>query len=524
MLTNDEVWESRPKEGNNLLWPRRKAQIELLSVNESSSRNDPPGRHHGPVAEERKTDTRIARSAPSQLLSSKPDNPIIDLVNDSDRDRSIRRNESLMDDGGNYREIRIQSSAVSAGIRRQPIIDLVNETCSSPATTNSNENTKSRKESDHFPTATLPCYPPLKRKRLHNNTAISGFGEAHSAVTATPDNNARHLSQRSQDGGLITYNLLELIDQFRNENILTVNSNFPHSKQSGLVNHSQAVSHTFNRQPFHYTQNDKWSCGFRNLQMIISAMLPTFSPIFPDGVPLLNELQMSFELLWAEGFDRDGARHHNSKMVGKTGKISWIGAVEVWSYLSFRGIDSTIVQFANNAENRSAVGAFVWAYFSRLVGPECECHGQRARLTSYQYAKDLIQAANQIRGSGSDINPYLLCNCSLLPLYLQWLGHSVTIVGIRRERLITSNGIPGIRYHLIVFDPQRAGEMLLSKLTNELNKSTSQRHQNCISFVELSTEKLLTKDTQILLSTTRIMKEHEREHCKERVGCISVGS
>lgn len=509
------------------------AQIEVPSVTEPS-RNDPPGRRHGPVAEETKAvmrasqmdhpEPKISRSAPSQLLSSKLDNPIIDLVNDSDGDESIRRDESLMDDGGNYREIRIQSSAFSAGISRPPIIDLVNETRSSPATANSIDNTNSRKESDHFPMGALPCSPPLKRKRLHNNTAMSGLGTAHCAVKATPYINPRHLSQRSQDGGLVTFNLLEMIDHFRNENVLTVNSNFPHSKRSGLVNHSQAVSQTFNGQPFHYTQTDKWSCGFRNLQMIISAMLPTFSPIFPDGVPLLDELQMSFELLWAEGFDRDGARHHNSKMVGKTGKISWIGAVEVWSYLSFRGIDSTIVQFANNAENRAAVGAFVWAYFSRLVGPECECHGQRAHLTSYQYAKDLLQAANLIRGSGSDKNPSLLCSCSLLPLYLQWLGHSVTIVGIRRERLVTSIGIPGIRYHLTVFDPQRSGEILLSKLTNERNKSTSQRHPNCLSFVELSTEKLLTKDTQILLSTTRIMKEHEREHCKERVGCISVGS
>ena len=82
--------------------------------------------------------------------------------------------------------------------------------------------------------------------------------------------------------------------------------------------------------------------------MLISSM-PTniTNTIFPEGIPTLRELQTSFELLWAEGFDPNGANHHNFKMVGKSGKCSWIGAVEVWSYLVFRGIDATVVQFAN---------------------------------------------------------------------------------------------------------------------------------------------------------------------------------
>ncbi|KAL3801786.1 hypothetical protein HJC23_001182 [Cyclotella cryptica] len=517
---------SGPQEGNETLAPRRKAQVEPPLFNESSSNKDELGRPHGerkatiPTSISDRLALQISSSDPYRLPSSKSGHPIIDLVNDSNPNRSLRRLESVMDDGGNYREIQIQSTAFSTRNSRPPIIDLVNETCPSTVTTHLNENIKPRKDSDHFPTLAPPCSPPLKRKRLQNSIET-----AQCVVRATSNINTGHVSQKSQDGGLITYNLLELIDQFTNANILTINGNSSHSKRAGLPNHSQGVSHIFNGQPFHYTQNDKWSCGFRNLQMIISSMLPRFSPIFPDGVPLINELQMSFELLWAEGFDRDGARHHNSKMVGKTGKISWIGAVEVWSYLSFRGIDSTIVQFANNSKNRSAIGSFVWAYFARLVGPKCECHDWHARLTSYQYAKELLQAANQIRRSDSGETPCLLsCNCTLLPLYLQWLGHSVTIVGIRRERLITSNGIPGIRYHLIVFDPQKSGETLRSKLSNELNKSTSQRQQNCTAFVELSTEKLHTKDTQILLATTRIMGEQEREHCKERVGCIPAVS
>jgi hypothetical protein len=285
--------------------------------------------------------------------------------------------------------------------------------------------------------------------------------------------------------------------------------------------HSGSFRNNNPRQPFHYTQNDKWSCGFRNLQMLISSMPENVMTIFPDGTPMLNELQTSFELLWAEGFDSKGAAHHNSKMVGKTGKISWIGAVEVWSYLSFRGIDATIIQFANTMENRNVISSFVWSYFSRL-GPGCECQGQTI-TTSYQYANDLIEAAKQIRAATSEETPCLItCNCTLLPLYLQWAGHSVTIVGIRRERFIQSNGTPSIRYHLIVFDPQKNGEMLRSKLLGELSKSSDRRLQNCLHFMELPAERLLSKDTQILLSTARVINEQERERCKERVGCISV--
>lgn len=189
------------------------------------------------------------------------------------------------------------------------------------------------------------------------------------------------------------------------------------------------------------------------------------------------------------------------------------------SFSLYLGIDATIIQFANTMENRAAIGSFVWAYFIRHRN-DYKCQKRQNDQSSYQYAQQLIETARQIR-SGVDGTQRSYCS-SLLPLYLQWSGHSVTIVGIRREKCIGSNGTLTIRYHLIVFDPQKNGGVLRSKLTNELNKISEQRQISCLRFMELSPERLLGKDTQVLLTTGRLISDGEREQCKERVSCISV--
>ena len=161
------------------------------------------------------------------------------------------------------------------------------------------------------------------------------------------------------------------------------------------------------------------------------------------------------------------------------------------------------------------LGLFCWGYFSRLAG---DCCGNGKGVTSWQYVQDLIEVTRQIHGSSHEAPCLLSCGCTLLPLYLQWEGHSVTIAGIRRECYTTNSGM-SIRYHLIIFDPQKNGELLLNKLNIELKEG--QRETNAISVVELACDKLHFKDTQILVSSERVMSEQERERCKERVGCIS---
>ena len=88
----------------------------------------------------------------------------------------------------------------------------------------------------------------------------------------------------------------------------------------------------YNHQPFHYLQNDNWSCGYRNLQMLLSSMLPTLHTVYPNGVPSISEIQITMEKLWKFGFDGRNAEHHEHALVGKQ---SWIGTVEVWYVLYF---------------------------------------------------------------------------------------------------------------------------------------------------------------------------------------------
>ena len=240
-------------------------------------------------------------------------NPIIDLSSDDRPERTRQRRGPTMDDKMNYGQVCRQSAPAD-------VIDLVNEP-PSPGDLKS----KSRNVYNPYnrPKPQQQQSPPHKRRRSSSNTEESSVSQSN----LLPAGSLRQTSERSGDGGLLTYNLLELVDRFRHENVLTISDQSTPSSFKNI--HS--------RQPLHCTQNDKWSCGFRNLQMLISSMPSSLDPIFPNGPPMLEELQTSFEVLWAEGFDPNGANHHNSKMVGKTGKISWIGAVEVWSYLSFRG-------------------------------------------------------------------------------------------------------------------------------------------------------------------------------------------
>ena len=61
--------------------------------------------------------------------------------------------------------------------------------------------------------------------------------------------------------------------------------------------------------------------------MLISSMLPTLTGIFPGGVPNVEEIQRTMEILWSCGFDWRNAEHHCGCLVGKK---TWIGTVEVW--------------------------------------------------------------------------------------------------------------------------------------------------------------------------------------------------
>ena len=157
--------------------------------------------------------------------------------------------------------------------------------------------------------------------------------------------------RRTRDGATVTFGLLGLVDVLGDGSTLTCEGNrassmtkllepvHPPPPQSASSDHSSSSSSSsspsspplpFNRQPLHYQQVDNFSCGYRNLQMLISGMMPTLGAVFPGGVPCVGEIQRTMEELWGRGFDRRNAEHHGHSLVGKR---TWIGTVEVWCVL-----------------------------------------------------------------------------------------------------------------------------------------------------------------------------------------------
>ena len=224
-------------------------------------------------------------------------------------------------------------------------------------------------------------------------------------------------------------------------------------------------------------QKDSWSCGYRNLQMLLSAMLPhlpqdhLFHTKYPRrsghiSIPSLYQIQSAIENAWQEGFDPDGAAHFRQKLRGKR---CFIGAVEVYSALAFWGIDATVVQFIRCRDSREQLPRFVKSYYSKsFASPACPfCSAKR----HVALACSVTALASQLLTSAScdEVNPgNSRCQCPLMPLYFQWEGHSVTIVGVD-----DSKG------EFIVFNPQ---------------------HKKGPSRLQMSS--LLAKDTQILMATS----------------------
>lgn len=248
------------------------------------------------------------------------------------------------------------------------------------------------------------------------------------------------------------------------------------------------------QQMIHIQQQDRWSCGFRNFQMMLCFLIPRLlpdhsffqSPVAPEvspdyyQVPSVRDLQTTMELSWEQGFDTNGAQHYHHKIVGKS---AWIGALEVSSCLSFMGIDSIVIQFIKCPESRQELGPFCLRYFSSGKGTSC------STCKAYQSAQ--TTATGLLRRSCNDGS----CKCgSKLPLYLQWEGHSVTVIGVE-ETPKSKN--------LLVLNPAKTGKVvekaIRSKKITPLRISFSQLHK---------------KDTQILLPSFRSLSPFEQVQLK----------
>ncbi|KAF7724335.1 hypothetical protein EC973_001123 [Apophysomyces ossiformis] len=163
-----------------------------------------------------------------------------------------------------------------------------------------------------------------------------------------------------------------------------------------------------------------WDCGYRNCQMLMTFLQrqQEAGDYILKHVGDVSGLQQILEKAWEEGFDPEGAKqlkHH----VYKTRK--WIGTTEVYSMLVYLGVRCTILDFhhATGPKNRhDTLFDWIQSYFeSATVTKPDGC------------AKDVVHITDRP------------------PLYLQYSGHSITVIGIEV--------LKDKRRNLIVFDPQQ---------------------------------------------------------------------
>lgn len=350
-----------------------------------------------------------------------------------------------------------------------------------------------------------------------------------------------------RDDVTVTDDLLSLLDKINLPTAATCTNRWINRAPSN------ATSPCCNMVLHHIQQRDKWSCGFRNLQMLLTAVLPYYrnmqtpcsdetskhldnsnSTVNVIDIPTISELQTYLEEGWAAGYDPLGAAHYHFRIVGKS---SQIGAVEVSSVLTHRwGLDSTVIQFIKCPESRQLLPHFVWNYFHSTLGTTHECHHCRRSkdMTTSERAKVLLlnrppstistsyQNGSNVKGvSPPEHHRFSTCLCPVLPLYLQWQGHSVTIVGIERKQATSSTSgaaaaaakrpIAASGMFLLVFDPGHSG----SARKKELERGNPAR-------MRLDCQKLSHKDCQIVMCSLRLLSSAEKMTRKSRIEAVTA--
>lgn len=244
---------------------------------------------------------------------------------------------------------------------------------------------------------------------------------------------------------------------------------------------------------FHIQQKDKWSCGYRNAQMLLVTILPRLSethsyynehaydPLIAQ-IPSLHSIQQGLQDSWRLGFDPSAASHFQNSIVGTRGKI---GALEVSSLLAHWRLDAVVVQFITCRESRERLGPFCSAYFTKLHGGCPLCSSEPAR----QIARNIVD------GHYRKSSP---CACPLLPLYLQWEGHSVTAIGYFDSKLL-------------ILDPLKQGREILSNLD-----------QGKMSLLSLSLDKVMRKDCQIVLAASRSISPEDRFTRRQHLNVVTA--
>lgn len=278
-----------------------------------------------------------------------------------------------------------------------------------------------------------------------------------------------------------------------------------------------------NAQVSHIQQKDQWSCGFRNIQMLLSSLVPllsTWHPYFqslahiysqttiPDHLlqgersllilPSLTQLQQQLEACWKEGFDPSGADHFKGSVVGRHSRI---GAVEVGYVFTYWWLDACVVQFIKCFPSRRLLAPFVYRYFHG-------CSGQDE--TKEDATRVLTWAEKVYQKDATIVTPEKRTDSTVLPMYLQWEGHSVTVVGI--EPPANAGGIAKTnwsQWNLVVFCPSYDCSSLTSSSTT-------------VAPFRVSCRVLQQKDCQLILAGWEPLTEQQRRERRNVANVVTA--
>jgi Peptidase family C78 len=432
--------------------------------------------------------------------------------------------------------------------------------------------TKQKQKLKHDSTQSISPPPSLKRQKTDSSTSNSNSHRNHqrnnnsnaavpaaatAAATATTD---PCVLLEPGDNAIITHSIMDRVRLKVNNNqtasaLTCIEQERKDDTTSTHHHHHHSHHHHYQSTVQHIQQTDQWSCGIRNLQMMLSAMLPHLSSshtIFQrqqqqqhDDLPLrkqpvsvipnLRHIQQTLERAWHDDNDKDdhnddhdnrscrscwdvrGAQHYQYKIVGKTGRAAYVGAMEVATILWYWGVDATVVQFIQCHESRKLLPNFVQAYFGKgVTGLQgcsfCQQQQQQQQQEAVAVAvgskycvHGLLQhAAAAAAAAAKDVGLLLPllpaeCTCPILPLYLQWEGHSVTIVGI------TDDG-----NNLLVLDPMKSAITLQQELATA----------PFLEPLQLPICRLRNKDTQIILCTLSPLSNAARNQIRECGGSV----
>ncbi|KAI0637117.1 peptidase family C78-domain-containing protein [Trametes polyzona] len=194
-----------------------------------------------------------------------------------------------------------------------------------------------------------------------------------------------------------------------------------------------------------------WGCGYRNYLMACAALMdqprqPVYFTLLDSGAPPgIRNLQELLEEAWRNGFDKEGAKQLDHRLVGTQ---KWIGTTDLYVAFTYRGIPAQLVDLTDLRKDVKLLLQWIYDYFS---GGDPQLKG--------------ATVDEALRGAQAVVVT------DKLPIILQHKSHSCTIVGCERAK----NG----SINLLAFDPSKRVPSYIREVA--LHDHNPERSQGVVS-------------------------------------------